>query len=86
MWEGSLGPNFFEELVYQFFPESKSNFTKECPLRGYDNMKEDWPKCMHGEDCLVQMFNEGMDGGRSFIKCPRAWVIAISIRLALQLT
>ena len=34
---------------------------------------------MHGEDCLVQMFTEGIDGGRHFFKCPRAWVIAINI-------
>jgi hypothetical protein len=25
----------------------------------YDNRREDWSKCMHGEDCLVQMFVEG---------------------------
>ena len=53
VWEGSLGSDLFEEPVYQFPHESKSDFTKECPLRGYDNRKEDWPKCMHGEDCLV---------------------------------
>ena len=60
---------------------SKSDFTKECPLRGYDNRKEDWPKCMHGEDCLLQMFTERIDGGRRFFKCPRAWVIAITFHL-----
>ena len=38
---GSLGPDFFEEPVYQFSPESKSDFTEECPLRGYNNRKED---------------------------------------------
>ena len=81
VWEGSLGPDFFEKPVYQFPPESKSDFTKECPLRGYDNRKEDWPKCMHGEDCLVQIITEGIDGGRRFFKCPRAWVIAITFRL-----
>ena len=81
MWEGSLGPNFFEELVYQFFSESKSDFTKECPIRGYYNRKENWPKCMYGEDCLVHMFTEGIDGGRRFFKCPRAWVIAIIFHL-----
>ena len=53
VWEGSIGPNFFEEPVYQFLLESKSDFTKECPLKRYDKRKEDWPKCMHGEDCLV---------------------------------
>ena len=79
MWEGSLGPDFFEEAVHHFSPKSKSDFTKECPLRGYDNQKEDWPKCMHGEDCLVQMFIKGMDGDRRFFKCPRAWVISITI-------
>ena len=47
VWEGSLGPDFFEEPVDQFPPESKSDFTKECPLRRYDNRKEDCPNaCM----------------------------------------
>ena len=81
MWEGSLGPDFFKEPMYQFPSESKSDFTKECPLRGYNNRKEDWPKCMHGEDCLVQMFTEGLDGGHRFFKCPRACVIVIAIDL-----
>ena len=45
MWEGSLGPDFFEEALYERFPvESKSDFTKEAPLRGYDEWKEEWPK------------------------------------------
>ena len=42
MWEGSLGPDFFEEALYEKFPvESKSDFTKEAPLRGYDERKEE---------------------------------------------
>jgi hypothetical protein len=86
VWEGSFGPDFFEEPMCHFPPKSKSDFTKENTLIGYDNQKEDWSKCMHGEDCLVQMFIEGMDEGRRFFKCPRAWVFAISIRLELQLT
>ena len=54
VWEGSLGPDFFEEALYERFSvESKSDFTKEAALRGYDERKEEWPKCMHGEDCLV---------------------------------
>ena len=37
VWEGPLGPDFFEETLYEIFPvESKSDFTKEAPLRGYD--------------------------------------------------
>jgi hypothetical protein len=31
--------------------------------------------CMHGEDCLVQMFVEGeIDGGRRFFRYPYAYV------------
>ena len=42
VWEGSLGPNFFEKALYERFPvESKSDFTKEAPLRGYDERKEE---------------------------------------------
>ena len=81
VWEGSLGPDILEEAVYHFSPRARVIFTKECPLRGYDNWKKDWPKCMHGEDCLVQMFTEGIDGGRCFFKCPRIWVIAIIFHL-----
>ena len=79
-WEGPLGPDFFEEAIYERFPiKSKSDFTKEAPLRGYDERKEEWPKYMHGEDYLVQMFTEEIDGGRRFFKYPRTWVIAITI-------
>jgi hypothetical protein len=59
VWEGSLGPNVFGEPVEKFLEETKRDFNKERPLRAYDNRKEDWPKCMHGEDCIVQMYNEG---------------------------
>jgi hypothetical protein len=64
VWEGSLGLEDFDEPVYHFPIETKRDFNKECPLRGYDNRKEHWPKYRHGEDCLVQMFVEGLDGGR----------------------
>jgi len=79
VYEGSLGPDFFNEPVFEFPEESKSDFSKQNPLRGYDDRKEDWPKCMHGEDCVVQMQTEGTDGGRRFFKCPYAWVISTSI-------
>ena len=42
VWEGSLTPDFFEEDFYErFLVESKSDFTKEAPLRGYDKRKEE---------------------------------------------
>jgi hypothetical protein len=79
VWEGFVGPDFYSEAVFEFLVERKSDFTNEKPLRGYDNCKEYWPKCMHGEDCLVQILTEGVDGGRHFFKCPRAWVIVITV-------
>lgn len=79
LWEGSLGPDEWEEALYDRFSlESKADFTRESPLRGYDNRKEEWPKCMHGEDCLVQMYIGAIDGGRRFFRCPRAWVFPIA--------
>jgi hypothetical protein len=81
VWEGSVGSDSFFEVVYEFSVESKSDFSNEAPLRVYDNRKEDWPKCIYGEDCLVQMCADGTDGGRHFFKCPRAWVILRTICL-----
>ena len=75
IWEGPLGPDSFPEPVFEFPPQHKSEFTNETPLRQYDNRREPWPKCRHGEDCLVQMCTDGMDGGRRFFKCPHVWVI-----------
>ncbi|CAN6314808.1 unnamed protein product [Urochloa humidicola] len=73
VWEGDLGPEYFGEAVWEFPVESKSDFPKDKSLRQYDNRKEDWPKCMHGEDCLVQIITNHAHGGRRFYKCPRAW-------------
>ena len=81
LWDGSLGPDFFDEPLDEFPLESKSDFTNEAPLRGYDNRKEDWPKCHHGQDCLVQMCNDAEGGGRRFFRCPRGWVFVMNYLL-----
>ena len=81
VWEGSVGPEIYLEPLYEFPVQSKSEFTTTKPLRGYDNRKEDLPKCMHGEDYVVQMMTEGEDGGRRFFKCPRAWVTLTNLCL-----
>jgi len=78
LWDGSLGPDFFDEPLDEFPLESKSDFTNEAPLRGYDNRKEDWPKCRHGQDCLVHMCNDAEGGGRRFFRCPRGWVFVMN--------
>ena len=81
VWEDrpTVGPEFFGEAVYEFPVECKFDFIKDNPLRGYDNRREEWPKCSHGEDCVVQMMTDGTDGGRLFFRCPRAWVLAITL-------
>ena len=71
MWEGSLGPDFFEEALYERFPvESKSDFTEEAPPRGYDEWKEEWPKCMRGvgakSDQQVNIYSFA-------VRCRRMW-------------
>jgi len=61
VWEDgpTVGPEFFGEAVYEFPVECKSDFTKDSPLRGYDYRREEWPKCSHAEDCVMQMMHEG---------------------------
>ena len=71
VWEGPVGPEIYPEPVFEFSVQSKSEFTTTKPLRGYDNSKEDWPKCM----------TEGEDGCRRFFKCPRAWVTLTNLCL-----
>jgi hypothetical protein len=68
VWEGSLGPEDFDEPVYHFLVETKRDFTEECPLRGYDNRKEDWPKCRHGEDCFSVDVRGGFGWRSSFLQ------------------
>ena len=40
IWEGPLGPDSFSELVFEFPPQHKSEFTNKTPLRQYDNRDE----------------------------------------------
>ena len=39
VWPGSIGPEDFPEAVYDFPVESRSDFTKDSLLRGYDNRR-----------------------------------------------
>jgi hypothetical protein len=81
VWEGSVCPESYSEAMHEFPVERKGEFTKEKPLREYGDRKEDWPKCRHGEDCLVQMCVEGTNGGRCLFECSRVWVTVTTIHL-----
>ena len=78
VWEGSLGPDSFEEAIEEFPLERKSDFTRERPLRSYDKRIEDCPKCHHGLDCVVQMYNDCDGGGHRFFRCPRGFVLPLN--------
>ena len=54
VWEDrpTVGPEFFDEAVYEFLVECKYDFSNDSPLRGYDNCREEWPNYSHGEDLL----------------------------------
>ena len=78
VWEGSPDPDSFEEPIEEFPLERKSDFTRERPLRSYDKRIEDWPKCRHGLDCVVQMYNDCDGGGRRFFRYPRGFVFPLN--------
>ena len=48
VWDGPLDPDFFLEPIFEFLAQNKREFTRETPLRWYDNRKEEWPKCRQG--------------------------------------
>ena len=41
VWDRLLGPDLFPEPIFEFPAQSKREFTRETPLRQYDNRKED---------------------------------------------
>ncbi|TVU13090.1 hypothetical protein EJB05_46766, partial [Eragrostis curvula] len=70
VWDGEHGPFTYDPPIQQFPLESKDDFDYATnPIRRYDNRKFKWPKCGHGLDCVVQMFDGQCDGGRRFFRC-----------------
>ncbi|TVT98055.1 hypothetical protein EJB05_56663, partial [Eragrostis curvula] len=71
VWDGEHEPFTYDPPIEQFPLESKDDFDYVTnPLRVYDNRKFKWPKCSHGLDCVVQLFDGQCDGGRRFFRCP----------------
>jgi hypothetical protein len=72
---GHLALIILRKLHTNFQYKVKSDLDKEVRFWSYDNRREDWTKCMHSEDCLMQMFVEGRIGGDPcFFRCPFAYV------------
>ena len=75
VWPRSYGPDWYPDPLENFPLQGKKYFRTPSRLRPYDNRKEEWPKCCHGDNCVVQVYsNGGLHGGRRFFKCPRRWV------------
>ena len=74
-WPGSFCPSYYLPPPPELPLEQKSDFTHpHGQLRHYDDREEEWPKCVHGDDVVVQMYDGGCDSGRRFFRCPRAQV------------
>ena len=75
VWPGSYGPDWYPDPLEHFPLQGKKDFRPPVFLRPYDTRKEEWPKCCHGENCVMQVYHAGPeDGGRLFFRCPRGWV------------
>ncbi|WVZ74513.1 hypothetical protein U9M48_022685, partial [Paspalum notatum var. saurae] len=73
VWEGSFGPEEYEPPLEQFPLEGIHTFVGARRLRPYDDRRDEWPKCAHGEHCVVQVFDSWIDGGRRFYRCPNGY-------------
>jgi hypothetical protein len=74
-WLGCYGPDWYPDPQEYFPLQGKKDFHPPSRLRPYDNRKEEWPKCCHGDNCVVQVYSDGgLHEGRRFLRCPRGWV------------
>lgn len=76
IWGGPQGPDMFPHPLEDFPLEGKDDFVGDRKLRPYDDRTEVWPQCRCGEYCVVQVFDEFIDGGRRFYRCPFGYVCA----------
>ena len=78
--DDTLGPEVYFESPPEFkehFPiQEKRDFGTQNRLKPYEPRRKavNWPKCMHGELCIVQVYDGEIHGGRRFWRCPRGWV------------
>jgi len=74
-WPGSYGPEQYFAPVYEFPLEERHAFTRPGHrLREYDERDDVWPQCHHKKPCVVQMYDDWIDAGRRFFRCPDGYV------------
>lgn len=81
-WSGddaSFGPALWTEQDPEFrsnFPVlGKRDFQSMRDVRSYaPNQPVNWPRCAHGEFCVMQVYQGWNNSGRRFWHCPFEWV------------
>ena len=64
-------PNFKDNFPLQ----EKRDFKSMRDVRSYaPNQPVNWPRCAHGDFCVMQVYQGWNNSGRRFWHCPRAWV------------
>jgi hypothetical protein len=77
--ENGFGPELWQQQSPDFvanFPlKGKSDFTSMREVRSYAPKQSVlWPRCSHGELCVMQVYEGWNNSGRRFWHCPYAWV------------
>jgi hypothetical protein len=77
--ENDFGPELWQQQSPDFvanFPlKGKSDFTSMREVRSYAPKQSVlWPRCSHGELCVMQVYEGWNNSGRRFWHCPYAWV------------
>jgi hypothetical protein len=64
-----------EDFEANFPLKGKSDFRLMRDVRSYAPKQTVlWPRCSHGEFCVVQVYQGWNNSGRRFWHCPYAWV------------
>ena len=76
LFGGPQGPSIYAHALEEFPLETINSFVAGRKLRPYDDRTEPWPTCRCGEYCVVQVFDEFIDGGRRFYRCSNGYMCA----------
>jgi hypothetical protein len=87
--DDSLGPALWSQQDPEFntnFPVlDKRDFKSMRDVRKYaPNQTVNWPRCAHGEFCVMQVYQGWDNSSRRFWHCSRAWVGKKSMTFVLH--
>jgi hypothetical protein len=76
LWGAGAGPDMYDHPLDNFPIEGIEDFVGGRKLRPYNERNESWPQCKCGQSSVMQMFDDFIDGGRHFFRCPFGYVRA----------